>query len=76
MAILSYNVRIRAHGKELLTLAIIDDADPAGIPALMERAGPIEARRHERIKDMVSAPTVNAIFQVVAEDDLSQPVTA
>jgi hypothetical protein len=62
--------------QELFTLAIIDDADPAEIPAWMERLTPIEQRRHERIKDLVGEPTLNAVYQVVAEDDLSKPITA
>jgi hypothetical protein len=61
--------------QELFTLAIIDDADPAEIPAWMERLTPIEQRRHERIKHLVSDPTLNAVYQVVAEDDLSKPIT-
>src|ERR1700735_4997945 len=61
--------------QELLTLAIIDDADPAEIPAWMEKIAPVEARRHERIKHLVGEPTVNGAYQVVAEDDLSRPIT-
>jgi hypothetical protein len=61
---------------ELITLAIIDDADPADIPGWMELIAPIEQRRYERIKDMVSDPAVNALYQVVAEDDLSKPISS
>jgi hypothetical protein len=57
-------------------MAIIDNADPAELPRWMERFGPIEARRHERIKHLTGPPTVNAIYQVAAEDDLSKPITA
>ncbi|HEY1917222.1 MAG TPA: hypothetical protein VGH27_16780 [Streptosporangiaceae bacterium] len=62
--------------RELITLAIIEDGDPADIPGWMEKIAPIEQRRHERIKHLVSAPTVNAIYEVVAEDDLSQPISS
>jgi hypothetical protein len=62
--------------REVLTLAIIEDGDPADIPAWMEKIAPIEQRRYERIKDLVSEPTVNEIYEVVAEDDLSQPIDA
>jgi hypothetical protein len=42
----------------------------------MERIAPVEERRHERIKHLVSAPTLNAVYQVVGDDDLSQPIAA
>lgn len=35
---------------------------------------PVVARRFDRIKDLVGPPTPNAVYQVVAEDDLSRPV--
>jgi hypothetical protein len=60
---------------ELLTVAIIEDADPADIPGWMEKIGPVEARRHERIKHLISEPALNAVYQVVSEDDLSKPIT-
>jgi hypothetical protein len=60
--------------QEMVTLAIIDDADPAEIPGWMEKIAPVEARRHERIKHLVGEPTVNGIYQVVADDDLSKPI--
>ncbi len=65
-----------ADPQELCTLAIIEDADPAEIPAWMARIAPVEARRHDRIKHLTGDPTVNAVYRVVAEDDLSQPITA
>ncbi|MGW2375790.1 MULTISPECIES: hypothetical protein [Kitasatospora] len=40
----------------------------------MERLGPVEERRFERIKDLAGPPTLKAVYQVVAEDDLSQPI--
>ncbi|WP_405162534.1 hypothetical protein OG203_40670 [Nocardia sp. NBC_01499] len=61
--------------RELFTLALIENAEVADIPAWMERLTPIEERRYERIKHLVSEPTLNAVYQVVAEDDLSQPIT-
>jgi hypothetical protein len=61
--------------RELLTMVIIDDADPADVPGWMELIAPVEQRRHERIKHMVGDPTVNALYQVVAEDDLSKPIS-
>lgn len=61
--------------QELFTVAIIEDADPADIPAWMERLAPVEQRRHERIRHLVGEPTLNAVYQVVAEDDLSKPIT-
>ncbi|MFI7002984.1 hypothetical protein [Nocardia sp. NPDC050175] len=61
--------------RELFTLALIEHAEAADIPAWMERLTPIEERRHERIKHLVGEPTLNAVYQVVAEDDLSQPIT-
>ena len=42
----------------------------------MERIAPIEQRRYERIKDLVSDPTVNAVYRVVAEDALGEPIAA
>jgi hypothetical protein len=42
----------------------------------MERIAPVEARRHERIKHLVGEPTLNAVYQVVADDDLSRPLQA
>jgi hypothetical protein len=62
--------------RDLCTLAIIDDAEPEDIPVWMERIAPIERRRYERIKDLVSEPTVNAAYQVVAEDKLGEPIAA
>ncbi|WP_225732464.1 MULTISPECIES: hypothetical protein [unclassified Nocardia] len=61
--------------REIFTIALMEDADPADIPAWLERLNPIEMRRYERIKDLVSEPTLNAVYQVVAEDDLSQPIS-
>jgi hypothetical protein len=42
----------------------------------MERIAPVEERRHERITHLVSEPTLNAVYQVVGDDDLSQPIPA
>jgi hypothetical protein len=61
---------------ELLTVAIIEEGDPADIPGWMEKIAPIEQRRHERIKGLAGDPTVNAVYQVLAEDDLSRPLAA
>jgi hypothetical protein len=55
---------------------IIEDADPEEIPMWMARIAPVEERRHERIKHLVGEPTLNAVYQVVAEDDLSRPIPA
>jgi hypothetical protein len=62
--------------RDLVTIAIIGDADPAEIPTWMARIAPVEERRHERIKHLVSEPTLNAVYQVVGDDDLSQPIPA
>ncbi|RJO79212.1 hypothetical protein D5S18_02410 [Nocardia panacis] len=62
--------------RELMTIAIIRDAAPADIPVWLEKLAPVEARRFDRIKDMVGAPTLNTVYQVVAEDDLSKPLSA
>ncbi|MFD6158444.1 hypothetical protein ACFWF7_32915 [Nocardia sp. NPDC060256] len=61
--------------RELFALALIEHAEAVDIPAWMERRTPIEERRHERIEHLVGEPTLNAVYQVVAEDDLSQPIT-
>jgi hypothetical protein len=61
--------------QDLFTLMIVEDADPAEIPGWMERIAPIEERRYERIKSLVGDPTLNAVYQIVAEDDLSRPFT-
>jgi hypothetical protein len=37
---------------------------------------PVEERRQERIKHLVGEPTLNAVYQVVGEDDLSRPIPA
>ena len=42
----------------------------------MARIAPVEERRHERIEHLVGEPTLNAVYQVVAEDDLSRPIPA
>ena len=62
--------------RDLFTIAIIEDADPAEIPLWMERIAPVEERRHERIKHLVSEPTLNAVYQVTGDDDLSRPIPA
>ena len=62
--------------RDLFTIAIIEDANPEEIPMWMERITPVEERRHERIKHLVSEPTLNAIYQVIGDDDLSQPIQA
>lgn len=62
--------------RDLLTIAIIEDADPAEMPLWMERIAPVEERRHQRIRHLVSEPTLNAVYQVVADDDLSRPIPA
>ena len=61
--------------RELMTIALIENGEADDIPAWMERLAPIEARRYERIKDLVGEPTLNAVYQVVAEDDLSKPIS-
>ncbi|WP_433663748.1 hypothetical protein ACQPW1_17515 [Nocardia sp. CA-128927] len=61
--------------RELFTLALIENAEPADIPVWMDRIAPIEKRRYERIKHLVGEPTLNAVYQVITEDDLSQPIT-
>ncbi|MEU8922123.1 hypothetical protein AB0D10_14480 [Kitasatospora sp. NPDC048545] len=40
----------------------------------MERFAPVGERRFERIEDLVGPPCLNAVHQVVAEDDLSKPI--
>jgi hypothetical protein len=62
--------------RDLFTIAIIEDADPDEIPMWMARIAPVEERRHQRIKHLVGEPTLNAVYQVVAEDDLSRPIPA
>ena len=62
--------------RDLFTIAIIEDADPKDIPMWMERIAPVEERRHERIKHLGSDPTLNAVYQVVGDDDLSRPIPA
>ncbi|GAA5076292.1 hypothetical protein [Nocardia iowensis] len=61
--------------RELFTLAVLENTEPADIPVWLERIAPIEARRYERIRHLVSEPTLNAVYQVIAEDDLGQPIT-
>jgi hypothetical protein len=61
--------------RELMTIALIPDGGPEDIPMWMERIAPIEARRAERLAGLVGEPTLNAVYQVVAEDDLSQPIS-
>lgn len=62
--------------QELLTLALIEHGEPSEIPGWLERIAPIEHRRQQRIQELVTAPSLNAIYQAVAEDDLSQPLSA
>jgi hypothetical protein len=62
--------------RDLFTIAIIEDADPEEIPMWMARIAPVEERRHEGIRHLVGEPTLNAVYQVVAEDDLSRPIPA
>ncbi|MER7757497.1 hypothetical protein [Kitasatospora sp. NPDC097643] len=61
--------------REIITIALIEgDREPADIQAWAERLAPSEERRFERIKDLVGPPTLNAVYQVRAEDNLSQPI--
>ncbi|MFF1907523.1 hypothetical protein [Kitasatospora sp. NPDC058218] len=61
--------------QEIVTIAIIEgDHGPESIAEWMERLTPIEERRFERIKDLVGPPSLNAVYQVLSEDDLSVPV--
>ncbi|MEE1783725.1 hypothetical protein PUR71_12520 [Streptomyces sp. SP17BM10] len=61
--------------REIVTIALIEgDHGPEDVQAWLERVGPIEERRFERIRDLVGPPTVNAVYQVLAEDDLSRPI--
>ncbi|KJS53632.1 hypothetical protein VM98_24070 [Streptomyces rubellomurinus subsp. indigoferus] len=63
--------------RELITVALIEgDHTPESMGEWMEKMAPIEARRYERIKDLVGPPTLNAVYQVQAEDNLSQQITA
>lgn len=62
--------------RDLVTIAIIEDTDPAELPVWMERLAPVEARRHERIRHLVGEPTLNAVYQIVGDDDLSRPIPA
>jgi hypothetical protein len=62
--------------RELCTLAVVEDVAPEDIPVWTERVAPIEQRRYERIKHLVSEPTVNAIYRVVAQDALGEPIPA
>ncbi|MBV6699781.1 hypothetical protein [Kitasatospora aureofaciens] len=61
--------------REIITIALIEgDHEPADVQAWAERLAPVEERRYERIKDLVGPPTLNAVYRVVAEDDLSRPI--
>ncbi|MFI6850539.1 hypothetical protein OG535_03075 [Kitasatospora sp. NBC_00085] len=61
--------------QKIVTIAIIEgDHGPESIQEWMERLAPAEERRFERIKDLVGPPTLNAVYQVLAEDDLSRPI--
>ncbi|MGA5820991.1 hypothetical protein ACPC54_24370 [Kitasatospora sp. NPDC094028] len=63
--------------RELITVALMEgDHTPASMQEWMERMAPSEARRYERIKDLVGPPTLNAVYQVQADDNLAQPLTA
>ncbi|MCC9307984.1 hypothetical protein LN042_12925 [Kitasatospora sp. RB6PN24] len=62
--------------RELCTLAIVEDVEPEDIPLWMERIAPVEERRYERIKHLVSEPTVNAVYRVLARDALGEPIPA
>ncbi|MEU3498539.1 hypothetical protein [Kitasatospora cineracea] len=62
--------------QELCTVAVIEDVEPADIPVWMERLAPIEERRYQRIRHLVSEPRLNAVYRVVAEDALAHPVAA
>ncbi|MET8624290.1 hypothetical protein ABZW30_11130 [Kitasatospora sp. NPDC004669] len=61
--------------REVITIALIEgDHGPESMQAWMEKLAPVEERRFERIKDLVGPPSLNAVYQVVAEDNLSQPI--
>ena len=62
--------------RDLFTIAIVEDADPEEIPMWMARIAPVEERRHQRIRHLVGEPTLNAVYQVASDDDLSQPIPA
>jgi hypothetical protein len=61
--------------QELLTVALTEASGPEEFPVWMDRMRPIEARRHQRIKDLIGEPLVSGMYRVVAEDDLSRPIT-
>ncbi|MFJ9773164.1 hypothetical protein ACIRVF_18305 [Kitasatospora sp. NPDC101157] len=64
-----------AGAREVITIALIEgDHGPESIGEWMERLAPVEERRFRRIKDLVGPPSLNAVYQVVAEDNLSQPI--
>ena len=47
------------------------DIEPHEIDAFLERTAPEEARRHERIVDVIEPTMTRAFYVQVADDDLS-----
>jgi hypothetical protein len=55
--------------RELLSLGRADVA-AADVPAFLEHIAASEARRHDRIADVIEATVHTGIYEVVTEDDL------
>jgi hypothetical protein len=56
---------------EIVSIGLMPDVTREELPALLERVAASEARRHERIDDVLEEFVFRGIFEVVDEVDLS-----
>jgi hypothetical protein len=55
--------------REIVTIGF-SDLDVSELDAFLERVGPEEARRHERIAEVIEPEMTRAFYLQVADDDL------
>jgi hypothetical protein len=56
--------------REILSVGLVD-VGLDEVPALMERVGAAEARRHDSIDHVIEETTFRGLYEVVAQVDLS-----
>jgi hypothetical protein len=56
--------------RDIVTIGF-SDLEVADIPAFLERTAPEEARRHERIDEVIEPEMTRAFYVQVGDDDLS-----
>ena len=56
--------------REIVTIGF-SDLDPDDIPSFLERVGPQEQTRHDRIDEVIEPEMTRAFYLQVADDDLT-----